>query len=171
VFTLRSISRDSIPRALAKAERYRLLNEPSQAESICRDILAIDPNNHDALTCLILALTDMFADVSSARPRVDEALALVLRLRNDHDRLYYEGMVHERWARALLHAGYPPGSVYALLRDAMRCFDEAQPHAGPGNNDAVLRWNACVRFMQENRIEPPDEAPPQADFDDEMPMR
>lgn len=171
MFALRTISKDSIPRALAKAERYRLLNEPSQAESICRDILAIDPLNHDALVCLILALTDMFADVASARPRVDEALALVLRLRHDFDRLYYEGMVHERWARALLHAGYPPASVFSLLSDAMRCFDEAHPHAGPGNNDAVLRWNACVRFMQEHRIQPQEEEPAQADFDDDMPAR
>jgi hypothetical protein len=34
-FDLKPISIASIPRALEKAERYRLLNEPEQAESIC----------------------------------------------------------------------------------------------------------------------------------------
>ncbi|MBM4108735.1 MAG: hypothetical protein FJ255_07975 [Phycisphaerae bacterium] len=172
MFQLKTISRESIPRALTKAERYRLLNEPAQAESICRDVLAIDPANHDALVCLILALTEMFVEVASARPRVDEALALVLRLGHPFDRLYYEGMVHERWARALVHAGYPTASVSALFEDAMRCFEEAQPQAGPGNNDAVLRWNACVRFMEHHHVEPPeDEGEGPVDFDDEMPVR
>src|SRR6266496_5947017 len=33
--TLKPISRAAIPRALERAERYRLLSEPEQAESIC----------------------------------------------------------------------------------------------------------------------------------------
>ena len=36
-------SKDAVPAALAKAERYRLLNEPGEAESICLDVLQIDP--------------------------------------------------------------------------------------------------------------------------------
>ena len=44
-FELKSISEQSIPEALAKVERYRLLNEPSLAESICLDILAIVPDS------------------------------------------------------------------------------------------------------------------------------
>ena len=42
---LKRISQAALPAALAKAERYRLLNEPEQAESICRDVLAVEPKN------------------------------------------------------------------------------------------------------------------------------
>jgi hypothetical protein len=45
VFALKPISHDSVANALAKAERYRLLNEPNEAESICHDILQIEPDN------------------------------------------------------------------------------------------------------------------------------
>jgi hypothetical protein len=42
---LKSLHKDAIPAALGKAERYRLLNEPGEAESICLDILHVDPEN------------------------------------------------------------------------------------------------------------------------------
>src|SRR6186997_1673006 len=38
VFELKPLSASAIPSALAKAERYRLINEPEQSESICEDI-------------------------------------------------------------------------------------------------------------------------------------
>ena len=57
---LKSLHKDAIPGALAKAERYRLLHEPWQSESICQDVLRIDPENEQALVTLILALTDQF---------------------------------------------------------------------------------------------------------------
>src|SRR5579864_3525344 len=59
---LKTLSLEAVPRALAKAERYRLLNEPGEAESICRDALDADPDNQDALVMLLLALTDQFDD-------------------------------------------------------------------------------------------------------------
>ena len=39
MFELERISIDAVPAALEKAERYRLLNEPLMAESICLDVL------------------------------------------------------------------------------------------------------------------------------------
>ena len=66
MFALKPISRDSVAGALAKAERYRLLNEPNEAESICRDILQVDPANQEALISLILALTDQMSEDTSA---------------------------------------------------------------------------------------------------------
>ncbi len=57
---LKSLHKDAIPAALEKAERYRLLNEPGEAESICLDILHVDPENQQALITLLLALTDRF---------------------------------------------------------------------------------------------------------------
>src|SRR5437870_8902403 len=55
---LKSISKAGIPEALAKVELYRYLNEPEEAESICRDILAVEPRHQLALRLLGLALTD-----------------------------------------------------------------------------------------------------------------
>ncbi len=42
---LKTISKSGIAEAIAKAELYRSLNEPEEAESICRDILAADPDH------------------------------------------------------------------------------------------------------------------------------
>ena len=42
------LSPEPCPAALAKAERYRLLNEPGEAESICLDVLAVEPDNQEA---------------------------------------------------------------------------------------------------------------------------
>jgi len=60
VFTLKLLHKEGIPAALDKAERYRLLNEPAEAESICLDVLAIEPDHQQALITLLLALTDQF---------------------------------------------------------------------------------------------------------------
>jgi hypothetical protein len=60
-FDLKPISREGVPAALRKAERYRLINDPSSAESICRDVLTVDPGNQQALVTLLLAITDQFA--------------------------------------------------------------------------------------------------------------
>src|SRR6266478_1971661 len=57
---LKSLSREAVPAALEKAMRYRLLNEPAEAESICLDVLKTDPENQEAIITLLLALTDRF---------------------------------------------------------------------------------------------------------------
>ena len=64
MFELKSISTQAIARAIVKAERYRLLNEPQEAESICRDILTVDPENQEALVMLLLSITDQFGRTS-----------------------------------------------------------------------------------------------------------
>jgi len=63
---LKPLSREGVPHALEKAVRYRLLNEPADAESICHDVLAVDPENQEALTTLLLALTDQIEQRSDA---------------------------------------------------------------------------------------------------------
>lgn len=167
---LRPIEKDAIPRALSKAERYRLLNEPREAESICRDVLAIDPGNTDATVCLILALTDLFDGMQVA---ATEVRPLVETLKNDFERHYYAGIVDERWAKALLRAGYEPAVVYDLVRSAMQHYDAAQRIAPDTNDDATLRWNACVRMIELNKLtEPADGADEAADsFGDDVPVR
>jgi len=55
MFQIKPLSKENIPAALEKAERYRLLNEPMPTESICLDILEADPENQKAIVTLLLA--------------------------------------------------------------------------------------------------------------------
>jgi hypothetical protein len=147
MLTLKSLSKDAIPSALARAERYRLLNEPEQAESICEDVLRAEPSNQPALVILILALTDQF---SRQEPDVvTRAQALVKSLGDGYARTYYAGLVSERRARALLRRGAVHASESAgeWLREAMELYERAEGMRPAGNDDALLRWNACARLL------------------------
>src|SRR5437016_7273593 len=98
--TLKLLSKQAIPRALEKAERYRLLNEPVGAESICLDILSVEPENQEALVTLVLALTDQFGQgykMSEIHPR-----EVVAKLKGEYEQSYYAGIVAERQAQAVL---------------------------------------------------------------------
>ena len=151
MFDLKPISRSAIPAALSKAERYRLLNEPAQAESICQDVLAVDPQDQQALVMLLLALTDQFSDLTRAS-MVGEALATVERLRTEYERAYYTGLVFERRARAQLPRGGPAsGLALDWFEEAMRWFERAETARPVDNDDAVLRWNACARTLRRHK--------------------
>jgi hypothetical protein len=143
------ISLEAIPGSLAKAERYRLLNQPWQAESICRDVLSIAPTNQAALILLVLCLTDQFEEGVSA----EEAVQIVEGLPDDYQRAYYSGIIHERQAIALFRRDRDYRSrrrVYTLFQNAMESYRRAQANRPPDNDDSVLRWNACVRFLERN---------------------
>jgi len=148
MFDLKRLSTSAIPSALAKAERYRLLNEPDEAQSICEDVLHADPANADAVRTLILALTDSFPHQDGKTVR--RAQDLVAKLPSEYERAYYGGLVAERRARALLGKHGPGRSLPAgdWLREAMRAFERAEAVKPPDNDDALLRWNACVRLFQ-----------------------
>jgi hypothetical protein len=150
MFELKSLSKEAIPAALARAERYRLLNEPELAESICLDILAADPENQAALVALILALSDQFGTASSER--VGEARELLRRLRSEYERAYYAGIIAERRGRALLGHAHPGSGhiAYQWIQNAMGWYERAEAIRPPGNDDAVLRWNTCARFLNRN---------------------
>jgi hypothetical protein len=143
---LKALSADAVDAALAKAERYRLLNEPGEAESICLDVLLVDATNQPAHIILLLALTDQFGDVPGAHARARE---LVSGLHSEYDRAYYAGIVAERRAKAQLARGGAGASVgaYDWLAEAMRHFEQAEAVRPHGNDDARLRWNACARFL------------------------
>ncbi len=153
-FELKSISEQSIPEALAKVERYRLLNEPRFAESICLDILAIVPNHQEALISLLLARTDQFH--SQAHPKA--ARAVLAQIKGDYERAYYEGIIWERLGNARIHPGGSGGgaSAYHALREAMQHYEKAMNFAIPGNDDAILRWNTCARVIMQNPDIRPD---------------
>lgn len=162
-FTLKKISADGIPHAMEKAERYRLLNDPVQAESICHDVLAVDAGNQDALRCLILSLTDQFSAGGAARA-AREARAHILTLSDEYERAYYTGLVHERETRAFLHRKNAVRSAaYDGFRHAMEWYDRAEALRPAGNVDAVLRWNSCARAIERERLEP-------AGADHELPL-
>ncbi len=146
---LKALHKDAIPAALAKAERYRLLNEPWQSESICQDVLRVDPENQPALVMLLLAITDQFGNGIDKGSRVQEAKAIVPRLKDEYDRAYYCGIIAERRAHALLHqARHGSGpTVYGWLQEAMEWYAKAETLRPPQNDDAVLRWNTCVRML------------------------
>jgi tetratricopeptide (TPR) repeat protein len=150
-YEVKRISTAGIAEAISKAELYRSLSEPEEAESICRDILAIEPQHQLALRLLGLALTDQFTGRGSDRYRETEE---VFRQLNDpYERLYYAGIMHERRAKAQLKAGQPPYSLVALFDHALNSFAEAERIRPAGNDDAILRWNRCVRLLQDPAYE------------------
>jgi len=153
-FQLKRIDVEGIPQALDKAERYRLLNDPVQAESICHDVLAVDAGNQDALRSLILSLTDQFG-AGGAAHAAREARAYIAELADEYERAYYTGVVYERETRAFLHRKNAVRSAaYDGFRHAMEWYERAEALRPPGNVDAVLRWNSCVRAIERERLEP-----------------
>ncbi len=150
MFALKSLHPDAIPAALEKANRYRLLNEPGAAESIYLDILAVEPDNQEALKNIVLAMSDRFGkDYAVGDARVTEYLT---RISSDYDRAYYSGIMYERRAKATLHKGGV--GAYELFRQAMDCFEKAEAMRPSGNDDAILRWNGCARIINRNKLEP-----------------
>jgi tetratricopeptide (TPR) repeat protein len=155
MFHLKSLTHQAIPAALEKAHRYRLLNEPEQAESICEDVLRLDPGNQEALVSLLLALTDRFHSTRPTSPR--NARELLIRLRSEYDREYYAGLIAEREGIAWLRSDKPRcgEAAYVCFREAMSHYEKAEAIRPPANDDALLRWNSCARMIMNY----PDVAP------------
>jgi len=147
-FELKPISVQSIPEALAKVERYRLLNEPSLAESICLDVLAVVPDHQQALISLLLARTDQFHLIVDTKA----AQEVLPRIEGDYEQAYYAGIIWERLGSARIRQGGPGAgaSAYHALRGAMDHYENATEFATPGNDDAILRWNTCARIIMQN---------------------
>jgi hypothetical protein len=154
MFQLKPISRESIPAALEKAERYRLLNEPWQTESICSDILDAEPGNLKAVVTLLLAITDQF-NTSSMRD-VSHAKELLTSIPEGYEREYYSGIICERKGKSFLNNGRQESHFisYEWLRDAMEHYERAEVIRPAGNDDAILRWNTCVRLITYHHLEP-----------------
>ncbi len=144
---IKPITRAGIAAALLKAHRYRVLNDSVAAESICLDVLAVDPDNVEALAMHVLAITDQFA-TGRAEDRVRAGTA-VARLTDPYKNAYYNGVIAERWAKAVLHRGSPQAAdiAYEWLDKAMTWYAKAEQLRAPGNDEAILRWNTCVRVL------------------------
>lgn len=150
MFELKPLSPEAIPAALEKANRYRLLNEPSAAESIYLDILAVDPENQDAIKNLVLAMSDRFGkDYAVGDTNINE---YVSKLRDEYQRAYYTGIVYERRAKATLAKGGL--QAYELFVQAMEWFERAEAMRPGDNEEAILRWNGCARIINRNNLQP-----------------
>ena len=103
---LKPVFKDLIPRALIKANHYRLLNEAWQAESICRDILQAEPNHQLALLYLILAITDQFGNEKGSA-KLEEAKELCTQLNSKFEQKYYRGIIAERQGKTALLRNIP----------------------------------------------------------------
>ena len=147
MFEPKPITADAVPAALEKALRYRMLNEPEQAESICEDVLAVEPDNQEALAALILARTDRLYGPRPVSPQA--ARSLLPRLRGEYERAYYAGIVSEREGIAWLRSARPRSgaAAYECFRQAMEHFERAEALRPPGNDDPLLRWNNCARII------------------------
>jgi hypothetical protein len=154
MFDLKLLSPDAIPTALEKALRYRLLNDPAEAESICHDILRIEPEHQQATVILLLALTDRFGKGYSVG--VTQAQEVLSHLHDPYEHAYYAGIICERRAKAQLSQGHPGSGhdAYELLREAMTWFEKAESLRPAKNDDALLHWNTCARLIMGNQLTP-----------------
>jgi tetratricopeptide (TPR) repeat protein len=160
--TLKVISKSGIEEALSKATLYRYLNEPEETESICHDILAAEPEHQVALRMLGLAITDQFT--GHITDRYGDAEEIFQRLSDLYERHYYSGLLYERRAKAQMRAGRPPHVLVGLFHEAMRYFEEAEKIRPAGNDDAMLRWNRCVRLLE--KFPAPEQEPEQPTLED-----
>lgn len=171
----RRIQAGSIPAALKQAQHYRLLNEPQLAESICRDIVAVEPEHESALITMLLALTDQF-DERLALAR-DQAGGIRDRLPKPFHQAYYGGIIHERWARAQLKQSVPAETIEAWIQLAMQHYQQAAELAPPDDPNPLLRWNTCARLLNElearlsHRTVQDAERQIQAEYGDDVPFR
>ncbi|MBU2511242.1 hypothetical protein KJ966_07880 [bacterium] len=150
MFTLKTLKIESIPSALQKAERYRLLNEPREAESVCLDILRAEPDNQEALIMLLLAYTDKFK--TEINPAFNNALSVLDQLHDEHSKTYYRGVIYERRAKAHLNKSEPTSDDIAhdYCVKAMAEYEQVLESNPDGNQDAALRWNTCARILNDN---------------------
>jgi len=150
MFDLKPLHREAIPAALEKANRYRLLNEPGAAESIYLDILAVDPENQEALKNIVLAMSDRFGkDYAVGDSHINDFVA---QLTDAYEKAYYTGIVYERRGKATLEKGGL--QAYELFMQAMEWFEKAEAIRPAGNDDAILRWNGCARIIARNNLRP-----------------
>ncbi len=152
---LKKLSPSAVAKALARAAEFRATQESREAASIYRDILEIDPGNQEALVGLILSLTDQFAAYG---PDISAPLHVLARVTDEYTRHYHLGLIYERWAKAHLFRGIPDPSVAQYFWRAMASFELAEALRPPDNDDAILRWNSCLRHIRGDLVGVPLDA-------------
>ena len=152
---LKRLSAKNLEAALAKASVYRDLNQPEEAESICRDVLGVEPKNQTALRILGLALTDQLVapwgrthhpHEQGGQGLLEEAVAIFEKLEAEYDRAYYVGVAWERAGKGHLERGEAHNAVTSL-EHAMALFERAERVGPTDSPDPILRYNRCVRLL------------------------
>ncbi len=154
---LKTITKGGIAAALLKGHRYRVLNDSVAAESICLDVLAIEPDNVEALTMHVLAITDQFS--SGQANDLARAGIAVDRLTDAYRNAYYHGVICERWAWSVLQRSPPRAGemAYDWVEKALVWYAKAESLRAAGNDESILRWNTCVRLLQRDpQLKPRD---------------
>lgn len=145
---LRKLSPDSVSPAIEKARHYRLLNQPEQAESICLDVLEIDPDNQPALIILLLARTDQLDDDNPSM--LGKCREVIGRLEMEYHKSYYQALLCERQAMQLLKRRGRRSSLvaYQWFGDAIKHYETAIELKPADDDEAILRWNFCNRIIE-----------------------
>ena len=113
------------------------------------------------MSALILALTDQLDEDNSG---FSSAITMISGLISEYDRAYYSGIAWERRAKAYYRAATMgcAREVYDWLVKALDLFEKAEQLRSPGNDDTILRWNACVRFLDRHKeLQPKAEEVPE----------
>jgi len=152
-FKLKQLSSEGVGAAITKAEKYRLLNDPAMAESICHDILSIEPDNEKTKIILLLALTDQFG-MNRSSHATKKAKELVNGFKDEFIRVYYSALINERMGTAALNSSVMGHDydAYEWYIDAMELYEEAEGLQPVGDNDAILRWNTCARIIMQHKL-------------------
>ncbi len=146
-YELKRLADKNLEKAISLAKHYRDLNQPEEAESICRDVLEVAPENVEALRTLGLALTDRFP--TSWMTIFEEACGVFKKLPSDYERAYYVGIAWERYAKAQLESGRAHNAIHAF-EEALAKFEEASTFAPKDDPAPILHYNRCVRALTTN---------------------
>ncbi len=144
------IHKNTINSALDKAKQYRLLLEPELAVSICLDIFNIDKKHQETIIVYILALSDNLSKQKNDT-KIFDAIKL---LTSEYHKKYYTGIYHERKALSLMKGNMSASFAYNLFTKAMDFYKQAIEISADDNDDAILRYNSCIRIIQHNRLSP-----------------
>jgi tetratricopeptide (TPR) repeat protein len=141
-YELKPLTQKNLDSAMEMAKHYRDLNQPEEAESICRDILGVAPTHEGALRTLGLALTDRFPQSTSF---FEEAIAVFGKLPGEYDRVYLTGVAWERWAKVQIATS--PSNALHGYEEALEQFEKAEKLGHADRPEPLLRYNCCVRAL------------------------
>ena len=144
------ISKSNIKPALERANQYRLLLQPELAISICIDILAVDTNNQDAIIIYILALTDNISEGKNDK----KILEVISLLDTEYRKKYYKAIYYERKGIAFMKGSMSKSFAYDLFIKAIELYKLARDISPKDDDNATLRYNSCVRSIENNNLKP-----------------
>ena len=162
MYNLKPLSKEAIPKAIDRAKQYRSLLQPWHAESICRDVQAVDPENQQNLIILFLAVTDQFGSEKHSK-NIKDAEVIMNQLKDSYQQDYAKGIMYERLASAALNMGGARSGyiAYYHLIDALKWYEKSEKSNIDKNEESILRWNTCVRMIEQFNLKPaPDDGTP-----------